>query len=111
MEKKPIILTPEQLSAWRNNDARKAWLDAHRAWPRISGTPEIGVEWFVYELPDGHRIVAMTQPSSYKSDCYSKRFCWQYKGDKYPNVMCAASVPEICDHLKNLKAQAAKGGC
>jgi len=105
-----ITLTPEQLAAWKNDAARKEWLAAHRTWPRIDTAPAIGLEWFCYELPDGMRIIAMSQPCSYATKGHSQRYSWWYKGNKYPNVMCAVSVSEICDRLKDLKTKAAKGG-
>jgi hypothetical protein len=103
-----ITLTPEQLEAWRNDKARKDFIYSHHNWPRLGGTPEIGVSWHCLELPDGRRVVAMTQPHKYGVGGYALRLCWWNKGEKYPNVMCMASVSEISDYLKDLKARALK---
>jgi hypothetical protein len=52
-------MTDEQIvKLWKNDSTRKAWLDAYMDWGVWLETPELGLKYYKYELPDGQRIIA-----------------------------------------------------
>jgi hypothetical protein len=51
-------MTDEQIvKLWKNDSTRKAWLDAYSDWGVWLETPELGLTYYKYDLPDGIRII------------------------------------------------------
>ena len=59
--------TKELKKLWRNAESRSAFLDGYKDWGIWLSTPELGLFYFRYVLPDGVAIIAMEhQRKSYR---------------------------------------------
>jgi hypothetical protein len=44
---------------WKNDDRRREFLKNYRAWSVWITTPELGLTYYRYDLPEGSKILAM----------------------------------------------------
>jgi hypothetical protein len=51
-------MTDEQIvELWKNDSIRRAWLNAYRDWGVWLQTPELGLTYYKFKLPNGGRII------------------------------------------------------
>lgn len=105
----------ELIQLWANTDKRREFLQNHRGWGVWITTPELGLTYYRYELPDGGRILAMeyqrenpyTLSGEESLQTVTTYFLWD--GEHF--TPHSASEYTIIDRLKNLKAVLQKELC
>jgi hypothetical protein len=99
-------MTDEQIvELWKNDSIRRAWLDAYRDWGVWFQTPELGLTYYKYDLPDRRRIIVCEHESTvtgYGVDMH----CVKPDGCFIPRW--PESETQTAHHLCELKEAAAK---
>ena len=104
-------MTNQELARlWANDEKRKAFLANYKEWGVWLSISELGLVYFKYDLPKGHRILAVEYQ---RKDLYSPRndatlrtlvdyYLWE-DGERFVPTPTAQSY--IAEWLKHLKME------
>ena len=105
-----------ELPLMRNNDQRKAFLDAYESWPVWFGVSQASEVYYRYDLPDGSSIVICRyrywaewkeKYSDENPDCTATREYLLKPGYHYLDD-CKTNRSALVEYLKNIQKKAGK---
>ena len=99
----------ELVQLWMNTDKRRDFLKNYKEWGIWLTVPELGLEYYKYELPDGSRILVMEyrRPNPYprSNEESLQTFTIYYLWDSEYFNPCPSSEYTLTDLFKKLKAE------
>jgi len=91
---------------WSNNNKRRAFVEDYTGWEILAVTPQLGLKYYKYDLPDESRIIVLEfMQKSWRSGKHEPTidFFLQLKGKLFnPHP---TNIGWICEHLKDLKKE------